>query len=107
MTRPAPDTKIRVPLLRQAWRMVTFVHWRYDASVAGYLLQMPVRHEPWPLRQAAVTRLDESVTTAAGLPRPSGEPLVDYSDGVTGVAFGAARPVARSAETPAADLRGL
>ena len=237
MTQPVPDTEIRVPLLRQAWCMVTFVHWRYDASVlqpmlapgltvdqrdgsawatlvalemrdvrlpgmppvpqlstfpqtnlrtyvrgpgdqegiwlfsvgaarlwitlaarcllgapyvradlavgagdgvrylgtragswgyeldvqpglplspsdldiwlthrwraytqhGGYLLQMPVRHEPWPLRQAAVIRLDQSVTTAAGLPPPAGQPLVHYSDGVTGVAFGAARPVARTA----------
>jgi hypothetical protein len=38
------------------------------------------------------------VTAAAGLPRPADEPLVHYSDGVTGVAFGAARPAARSAE---------
>lgn len=44
--------------------------WRPYTEHAGYLLQMPVRHEPWPLRRAAVTRLDQSVTTAAGLPRP-------------------------------------
>ena len=38
MTPPAPDTKIRVPLPRQAWCMVTFVYWRYDASVPQPML---------------------------------------------------------------------
>jgi len=38
MTPPVPDTTIRVPLLRQAWCMVTFVYGRYDASVPQPML---------------------------------------------------------------------
>lgn len=68
--------------------------WRAYTTHAGWLLEIPVRHEPWPLQAATVTRLEQSLTTAAGLPPPSLEPgLVHYSDGVTGVTFGPARPV--------------
>src|SRR5437660_7938168 len=32
VTCAAPDSGVRVPLLRQAWRTVPFVHWRYPAA---------------------------------------------------------------------------
>ena len=35
----------------------------------------PVAHEPWDLRSAAITRLDDGLVEAAGLPPPSGSPL--------------------------------
>ena len=67
--------------------------WRAYTRHAGYLLEIPVRHEPWPLRAAAVTMLSQSLTTAAGLPAPGKVALAHYSAGVSGVAFGAARPI--------------
>ncbi len=39
-------------------------------------------HEPWPLHRAEVLTLDDHLIEAAGLPRPSGPPLVHYSPGV-------------------------
>ncbi|MBV9094802.1 MAG: DUF2071 domain-containing protein [Streptosporangiaceae bacterium] len=67
--------------------------WRAYTWHAGCLLEIPVRHEPWPLRTATAAALMESLTTAAGLPAPAGAPLIHYSDGVERVAFGPARPV--------------
>jgi uncharacterized protein YqjF (DUF2071 family) len=67
--------------------------WRAYTSHGGWLLEVPVRHEPWPLRSVTVSRLDQSLTAAAGLPAPPEPALTHYSDGVTDVAFGAARPV--------------
>lgn len=58
---------------------------------AGAILQIPVRHEPWPLRQAAVTELEETLTAAAGLPVAGAPDSVLYSDGVREVAFGVSR----------------
>lgn len=39
-------------------------------------------HEPWPLHRAHVVELDDRLVATAGLPQPSGEPLVHYSPGV-------------------------
>jgi uncharacterized protein len=41
-----------------------------------------VEHPPWPLSRARVVRLREHMLTSAGLPAPSGEPLVHFSPGV-------------------------
>jgi uncharacterized protein YqjF (DUF2071 family) len=65
--------------------------WRAYTRHAGRLLEIPVRHEPWPLQAATVTMLDESLTAAAGLPAPPEDALAHYSDGVADVAFGPAR----------------
>jgi len=65
--------------------------WRAYTRHAGCLLEIPVRHEPWPLHTAAVSMLDESLTTAAGLPAPGRVTLAHYSTGVARVAFGAPR----------------
>ena len=48
-------------------------------------------HDPWPLFRAEVRRLDDHLLPAAGLPRPSGPPLVHYSPGVD-VAIGRPEP---------------
>lgn len=50
-----------------------------DASWRRYA---DAQHDPWPLRRAVVRDLDDQLVTAAGLPAPTGEPLVHYSDGV-------------------------
>ncbi len=56
--------------------------WRAYTRPAGKLLQVPVEHEPWPLHSATLVELDESITGAAGLSAPQGEPVVHYSPGV-------------------------
>ena len=82
------------PGMPRGEREIWLTHrWRAYTEHAGLLLELPVRHEPWPLRAATTTVLDQSLTAAAGLPSPNGDPLVHYSEGVAGVAFGAARPV--------------
>lgn len=65
--------------------------WRAYTRHFGRLLEIPVRHEPWPLQTASVTMLDESLTTAAGLPAPTEIALAHFSAGVTDVAFGVPR----------------
>jgi len=39
-------------------------------------------HEPWPLHRADLLVCDDALLPAAGLPAPSGVPLVHYSPGV-------------------------
>lgn len=55
--------------------------WRAFSRV-GALIDVPVEHEPWPLRHARVVRLDESIVRAAGVRGPSGDPLVHFADGL-------------------------
>lgn len=42
----------------------------------------PADHPPWPLHRAELLRLDDTLMTAAGLPAPTGEPVLHYSPGV-------------------------
>jgi uncharacterized protein YqjF (DUF2071 family) len=65
--------------------------WRAYTRRWGILLHTPVRHEPWPLTTAVAHELDQTLTTAAGLPRPTTDPIVHYSPGVT-VHVGPTRP---------------
>ncbi len=67
--------------------------WRAYTRHLGRLWETPVTHEPWPLRAASVLEVEESLTAAAGLPAPVGEPLVHYSDGVRDVRIGVSRVV--------------
>lgn len=39
-------------------------------------------HDPWPLRRARAVHVDDELITAAGLPAPTGPPLVHYSESV-------------------------
>jgi uncharacterized protein YqjF (DUF2071 family) len=48
------------------------------------------------LRRAELIEVRDSLMTAAGLPAPTGEPLVHYSDGVD-VRLGPPRRIRRSA----------
>lgn len=61
------------------WLTARFRLW---TTIAGKPYRMPAHHEPWALRHATVNELDTGLVTAAGLPRPNGEPLVHFSDGV-------------------------
>ncbi|MFD5405120.1 YqjF family protein [Streptomyces griseorubiginosus] len=58
----------------------------------GRIRETPVEHEPWPPADGAVDGLDQTLTRAAGLPAPLGEPVVHFSPGVTHVRPGASRP---------------
>ena len=50
--------------------------WRaYTTTPRGRVAYAPVAHEPWDLRSAAITHLDDGLVEAAGLPPPSGSPL--------------------------------
>jgi len=51
-----------------------------------------VDHPPWPLHRAIVTRLDEGLIEATGLPPPTGTPIAHHSPGVA-VRFAARQPV--------------
>ena len=41
-----------------------------------------VEHDPWPLRDAEATVQADSLLTAAGLPEPADDPVVQYTPGV-------------------------
>ena len=56
--------------------------WRVFSCSARGLRYVEAEHAPWPLRQAELVHLDDALMTAAGLPAPSGDPLVHFSDGV-------------------------
>jgi uncharacterized protein YqjF (DUF2071 family) len=56
--------------------------WRAWTMIAGRLARVPVEHEPWPLYDATVLNLEESLLASVGLPQPEEAPLVHYSPGV-------------------------
>ncbi|MFJ5726712.1 YqjF family protein [Streptomyces paradoxus] len=67
--------------------------WRAYTRRLGLLWETPVEHEPWPLADAGVDVLEETLTAAAGLREaPLGEPLVHFSKGVRYVRLGSSRP---------------
>ncbi|WP_128374373.1 YqjF family protein [Streptomyces cavernae] len=66
--------------------------WRAYTRRFGMVWETPVEHEPWPLSAATVDGLEETLTTAAGLPAPTAEPLVHFSPGVRHVRLGLSRP---------------
>ncbi|WP_308312609.1 DUF2071 domain-containing protein [Streptomyces sp. ISL-11] len=69
--------------------------WRAFSRSNRALWQTPVQHEPWPLRSAAVENMDQTLTTSAGLPPPSGPPVVHFSPGVRRVRLGIPRLLKR------------
>lgn len=68
--------------------------WALFTSRRGRTIVLPNHHEPWPLQQAVLERLDDTLLEAAGLPGLAQRPpdSVLYSAGVT-TWFGRARPV--------------
>ncbi len=57
--------------------------YRLFTVVAGRLAAAEAEHRPWPLQQATVLRLDQSLLSDAGLPAPAGDPLAHASPGVS------------------------
>jgi len=85
-----PGAKIAAQSVLDVWLTG---RWRAYTSHLGRLLESPVSHEPWPLRRATVGELEQTLTDAVGLPRPAGEPMVHYSDGVRRARLGVTRIV--------------
>jgi uncharacterized protein YqjF (DUF2071 family) len=62
--------------------------WGLHTARLGRTLYLPTDHPPWPLHRAVLDDLDDDLVAAAGLPRPTSEPVsVLYSPGVP-VRFG-------------------
>ena len=55
----------------------------YNVLPGRRLGWVPVSHEPWALRSAQILELSEDLTSAAGLPRPTSEPVAHFASGVT------------------------
>ncbi|NUR31675.1 MAG: DUF2071 domain-containing protein, partial [Catenulispora sp.] len=86
--RVRPGEPLR-PSERDVWLTS---RWRAYTRRLGRIWETPVEHEPWPLADAAVDGLEQTLTRAAGLPAPLGEPVVHFSPGVSHVRLGASRP---------------
>jgi uncharacterized protein YqjF (DUF2071 family) len=84
-----PGVPIERPTERDVWLTS---RWRAYTRRLGMLWETPVEHEPWPLAAAGVEMLEETLTASAGLPAPSGEPVVHFSEGVRHVRLGASLP---------------
>ncbi|MGW2463422.1 YqjF family protein [Streptomyces sp. NPDC001761] len=67
--------------------------WRAFTRRLGALWETPVEHAPWPVREARLDSVEETLTRAAGLPPPTTAPLAHYSDGVHKVRLGLSHPV--------------
>jgi len=66
------------------------------SAVAGRLCYVPVTHEPWPLHTGRLDGCAQTLTDAAGVPRPATECVVHYAPGVD-ARFGAPVFAARRA----------
>jgi uncharacterized protein YqjF (DUF2071 family) len=67
--------------------------WRAFTRTGRVLWQTAVDHEPWPLYRAEVVDLQQTLTTAVGLPAPSGPAVFRFSPGVDTVRFALPRPL--------------
>lgn len=56
--------------------------WALFSAPRSGLRHAQAFHEPWPLHRAHVTHLHDELVVAAGLPAPSGDPVVHYSPSV-------------------------
>jgi uncharacterized protein len=56
--------------------------WALGSTFLGRRLWARVDHPEWPLHEASIEALDESLLRAAGLPAPTGEAVVLWSPGV-------------------------
>ncbi|MDX1690777.1 MAG: DUF2071 domain-containing protein [Acidimicrobiia bacterium] len=56
--------------------------WGLYSTFGPRLVWAPVDHPRWPLHEAEVVHVREDLVTAAGLPEPTGEPVVHWSPGV-------------------------
>jgi len=82
--RVSIDVKVGKAIAAEVSDLERFLigRWRLYSPRSGGLVATQVEHGPWPLHEARLIRLDEELTSTAGLPRPDGEPLVHFSPGV-------------------------
>jgi len=64
--------------------------YRLFTLLRGTLAFAPIEHDPWPLARGQVLELREGLFIPAGLPAPTGDPLVHYSEDIS-VRVGAPR----------------
>lgn len=55
----------------------------FSTWYGGKTVWAPVTHEPWPLHEVTVDRLESDLVSRAGLPAPTGAPHAMWSPGVT------------------------
>jgi uncharacterized protein YqjF (DUF2071 family) len=72
---PADEVTELEHFLTARWRL-------FSLARGGGLRYANAQHAPWPLQRADIELCDDSLVTAAGLPRPAAAPLVHYSRGV-------------------------
>jgi uncharacterized protein len=71
------------PLTGDPLEQFLTARWTAYHRVGPMLLRTPVHHPPWSLRSATAEHCDVSgLFDAAGLPQPTSEPHVRFSDGV-------------------------
>ncbi len=65
----------------EAGELENFLTARYRLYVMARkrLYTAPIEHDPWPLQQSAVVRLEQNLVQQLGLPAPQGAPLAHYS----------------------------
>ncbi len=84
-SRRNPKTSIRVVIGERIepseLEMFLTARFRLYSTLAGKLVYADVDHEPWPLFNARIERLEEDLMNWLKLP-VSGDPLVHYSTGV-------------------------
>jgi uncharacterized protein len=81
------DITVRIEQPFTPEELETFDHfltarWRLYTVFGKQLVVAKVEHAPWPLMRAEILKLDQNLTTAAGLPLPQSQVLVHYSPGV-------------------------
>ncbi|MBX6313356.1 MAG: DUF2071 domain-containing protein [Isosphaeraceae bacterium] len=70
------------------------------AAAAGRLYSARVHHAPYPVQSADVPTWEETLTTAAGIPRSAEAPLVHYAEGVRVRVYPLRRVAAESSYPP-------
>ncbi|GII76682.1 hypothetical protein Sru01_16640 [Sphaerisporangium rufum] len=79
------DVELGAPLApaeRDGFAVFLVERYRLFTLAAGRLATAEVAHPPWPLRHARVTRLEQDLLAAAGLPAPGHPPVAHASAGV-------------------------
>ena len=76
------DLGIEVGGMRASNELDNFLtaRFRLYAAADGRIAYAQIEHEPWPLQEARVTKLDENLMENSGVTRPMGEPLVHYCE---------------------------
>ena len=57
--------------------------YRLYAIARGHLWHANIEHSPWPLARATVIEMRQTLFEQAGLPPPSGPPVVHYAGDIS------------------------